>query len=76
MQQMQLWIFLALMAAFLVCGCILTRKPTKKPSRETLRTAVPNEHQPGCFALEEERGGNWKGSGGSVPAIKEAKPSL
>ena len=76
MQQMQLWIFLALMAAFLACGCILTRKPTKKPSRETLRTAVPNEHQPGCFALEEERGGNWKGSGGSVPAIKEAKPSL
>ncbi len=76
MQQMQLWIFLALMAAFLVCGCILTRKPTKKPSRETLRTAVPNEHQPGCFALEEERGGNWKGTGGSVPAIKEAKPSL
>ncbi|MFZ1150795.1 MAG: hypothetical protein WAR76_13820 [Xanthobacteraceae bacterium] len=76
MQQMQLWIFSSIVAAFLVCGCILTRKPTKKPSRETLRTAVPNEHQPGCFGLEEERGGNWKGSGGSVPAIKEAKPSL
>jgi hypothetical protein len=41
-----------------------------------LRPAVPDEHQPGCFALEEERGSNWKGSGGSVPSIKEAKPSL
>ena len=40
------------------------------------RTAVPDEHQPGCFALEEERGGNWKGSGGTVPSVKEAKPSL
>jgi hypothetical protein len=39
-----------------------------------LRPAVPDEHQPGCFALEEERGGNWAGSG--VPAINEAKPSL
>ena len=37
---------------------------------------MPNEHQPGCFALEEERGGNWKGSGGSVPAIKEAAAKL
>ena len=72
----ELGIFLAAMIAFIVCGCILTRKPTKKPARETLRPAVPDEHQPSCFALEEERGGNWKGSGGSVPAIKEAKPSL
>ena len=30
----------------------------------------------GCFALEEERGANWKGSGGAVPSTKEAKPSL
>jgi len=37
---------------------------------------VPDEHQSGCFALEEERGANWKGSGGAVPSIKEAKPSL
>ena len=43
---------------------------------ETLQPAAPDEYQPGCFALEEERGGNWKGSGGSVPSIKEAKPSL
>jgi hypothetical protein len=76
MQHLQLGIFVAAMIALVVCGCILTRKPTKKPPRETLRPAVPDEHQPGCFALEEERGGNWKGSGGSVPSVKEAKPSL
>ena len=39
MQQLQLWIFWAIVAAFLVCGCILTRKPTKKPPIETLRPA-------------------------------------
>jgi hypothetical protein len=76
MQQMQIWIFLSILAAFIVCGCILTRKATKKPPIETLRPAVTDEHQPGCFALEEERGGDWKGSGRTVPSIKEAKPSL
>jgi hypothetical protein len=77
MQHLQLGIFVAAMIALVVCGCILTRKPTKKPSTETLRRpAVPDEHQPSCFGLEEERGGNWEGSGGSKPAIKEARPSL
>ena len=76
-QHLQLGIFVAAMIAIVVFGCIFTRKPTKKPPRETLRsTVVPDEHQPGCFALEEERGGNWKGSGGSVSTIKDAKPSL
>ena len=46
----------------------------KKIPTETLRPAEPDEHQPGCFAHEEERGGNWTGS--SVPSIKEAKSSL
>jgi hypothetical protein len=69
MQQLQLVSF-----ALVVCGCILTRKPRKKLPTETLRRAVPDEHQPGCFALEEERGGNWTGSG--VRVINEAKPSL
>ena len=76
MQQMQLWVFWAIIAAFIVCGCILTRKPRKKLPTETLRPAAPDEYQPGCFSLEEERGGNWKGSGATVPSIKEAKPSL
>ena len=76
MQQLYLGIFWAIVAAFLVCGCIVTRKRTKKLPTETLRPAVPDEHQPGCFALEEERGANWKGSGGAEPSIKEAKPSL
>ena len=76
MQHLYLGIFLASMTALVVCGCILTRKPTKKPPTQTLWPAVPDEHQPGCFAFEEERGGSWKGSGGTVPSIKEAKPSL
>jgi len=48
----------------------------EKTPTETLRPAAPEEYQPGCFALEEERGANWKGSGRTVPSIKEAKPSL
>jgi hypothetical protein len=73
-QLMQLGLFFAAVAALVVCGCIFTRKPTKKLPMESLRAAVSDEHQPGCFALEEERGGNWTGSG--VPIIKEARPSL
>jgi hypothetical protein len=76
MQQLQLGIFAAAVIALVVCGCIFTWKPRKKPLGETLRPAVPDEHEPGCFSLEEERGANWKGSGGAVPLIKEAKPSL
>jgi hypothetical protein len=34
------------------------------------------EHQPSCFALEEEKGEGWKGSGAMGPAINEARPSL
>jgi hypothetical protein len=74
-QIMQLVLGVVAMVALVVCGCIMTRKPTKKSPTKTV-PAVPVEHQPGCFALEEERGGNWKGSGGTVPSVKEAKPSL
>ena len=74
MQQIQFAMFFVAVAALVVTGCILTRKPRKKRPTETLRPAVPDEHQPGCFALEEEWGVNWTGSG--VPVIKEAKPSL
>jgi hypothetical protein len=37
---------------------------------------VAEEHQPSCFALEEEKGEGWKGSGAMGPAINEAWPSL
>jgi hypothetical protein len=37
---------------------------------------IAEEHQPSCFALEEERGEGWKGSGAMGPAINEARPSL
>jgi hypothetical protein len=75
-QLMQLGLGIAAIAALVVCGCIMTRKPTKKSPTETARPGAPVERDPGCFALEEERGGNWKGSGGSVPTIKETRPSL
>jgi hypothetical protein len=32
---------------------------------------MPDEHQPGCFALEEERGANWKGGGGPYRLLKK-----
>lgn len=38
--------------------------------------ADEEEHQPSCFALEEEKGEDWKGTGASGPAIKETRPSL
>jgi len=49
---------------------------TRNAPTDTLRPAVPGAHQPSCFGLEEERGANWKGSGGAAPSIKEVKPSL
>ena len=34
------------------------------------------EHQPSCFAFEEEKGAGWTGSGAMRPAINEARPTL
>jgi hypothetical protein len=34
------------------------------------------DHQPSCFAGEEEKGESWKGSGAMGPTINEARPSL
>jgi hypothetical protein len=68
MQQLQFVSIALALAALVVCGCVLTLKFRKKLPTET------DERQPGCFALEEERGGNWKGGG--APLIKEARPSL
>ena len=42
----------------------------------TVASSAANEHQPSCFALEEERGERWKGSGATKPNINEAKSSL
>jgi hypothetical protein len=38
--------------------------------------AAMDEHKPGCFALEEERGEGWSGSGAAKPLINEARPRL
>jgi hypothetical protein len=51
MQLLQLGVFFAAMTALVVCGCILTRKPRKKLPMKAAQT-VPDEHAPGCFALE------------------------
>jgi hypothetical protein len=76
MQQLQLGLSVAAMIALVVCGYIFTRKPRKKLPTETLRPVVLDEHQPGCFALDEEKGLDRKGIGGTVQSVKEAKPSL
>ena len=34
------------------------------------------ERQAGCFALEEEKGEGWKGSGAMKSDINEKRPSL
>ena len=39
-------------------------------------TSAVNEHQPSCFAGEEERGEQWKGSGATKTTINEVKSSL
>ena len=47
MQHMQLWIFWAIVTAFVVCGCILTRKPRKSYQRKSCsqrcRTTCPHD---------------------------------
>ena len=47
-----------------------------KAEPESLVSAPADDHQPSCFALEEERGEGWKGSGAAKSEINEAKPSL
>ncbi len=44
------------------------------PTRAPL--AAPEVHHPRCFALEEEKGEGWKGTGASGPAIKDKRPRL
>ena len=55
MQQLYFGIFWAIVIAFLVCGCILTRKPKRKPPRDTLRPAAPDEHQP-AVSVSKKKG--------------------
>ena len=47
-----------------------------KVEPETPVSTPAGEHQPSCFALEEERGEGWKGSGAAKSEINEATPSL
>ena len=48
-----------------------------KPAEpETAPEIATEEHQPSCFALEEEKGEGWQGSGATKPSINVARPSL
>jgi hypothetical protein len=71
-QVIQLCLFIAAVAAWVACGCVLTREPKRK--LPILQASALDEHQPGCFALEEEKGGHWIGT--IVPIIKETRPTL
>jgi len=48
----------------------------KSAEPPTAPSTLVEEHQPSCFALEEEKGECWKGSGSTMPVIKDARPSL
>jgi hypothetical protein len=65
-QQLQLVIFVLAMTA-LVVRLHLHAETVKKITQKSLKAAVSDEHQPGCFALD------W---GSGVPNIKEARPTL
>ncbi len=43
---------------------------------EASSPTAPEEHQASCFALEEEKGEDWKGTGTTGLVINEAKSSL
>lgn len=48
-----------------------------KPAHpEATPSTAADERQPSCFALEEERGEHWTGSGAMTRVINEARPSL
>lgn len=51
------------------------RELLAQPQPDQSSTAA-DERQPSCFAVEEEKGEHWKGSGAMEPAIKESRPSL
>jgi hypothetical protein len=48
-----------------------------KPAHpETAPSTAVDERQPSCFALEEEKGEHWHGSGAMARVINEARTSL
>ncbi len=46
------------------------------PPTLTADQQIADQHQPSCFALEEEKGADWKGRRAAGPIINEVKPSL
>ena len=48
----------------------------KSTHSESPPSMEAEERQASCFALEDERGEGWKGSGATGPTLKETRPSL
>jgi hypothetical protein len=44
--------------------------------QESPAPITTEERQPSCFALEDEKGEDWKGTGATRSQIIEARPSL
>ena len=55
MQQLQLVSFALAMAALVVCGWVFTWKPRKKLPTATVRSALPDEHQPVVSLSKKKR---------------------
>jgi hypothetical protein len=50
--------------------------PTLIADEQIADEQITDKHQPSCFALEEEKGADWKGGGAAGLTINEVKPSL
>jgi len=44
--------------------------------QESPAPIAAEERQPSCFALEDEKGEDWKGSGAAKSQISEGRPTL
>jgi hypothetical protein len=46
------------------------------PVEQGSRASIAEERQPSCFALEDEKGEDWKGTGATRSQIIDVRPSL
>ena len=46
------------------------------PVEQESPAPIAEERQPSCFALEDEKGEDWKGTGATRSQIIDARPSL
>jgi hypothetical protein len=46
------------------------------PVEQGSRASIAEERQPSCFALEDEKGEDWKGTGATRSQIIDVRPCL